>query len=91
MNYNESDTKDSITLDFSDEEIIDDNDDEIYSEDELENMNYIQSEDKFYCTLCEFSSNTVEYFKNILMKNMNLMRLLTATMMMIMMKRNGWK
>ena len=24
----------------------------------------IQSEDKFHCTLCEFSSNTVEYFKN---------------------------
>ena len=26
-------------------------------------MNYIQIEDKFYCTLCEFSSNTVEYSK----------------------------
>ena len=35
----------------------------IYSVDELENMNCIQSEDKFYYPLCEFSSNTVEYLK----------------------------
>ena len=41
----------------------DDNNDVIYSVDKLGNMNYIWSEDKFYCTLCEFSSNTVEYLK----------------------------